>query len=262
MNPFPSLPPLLAREIAAKIRRGLPPPHEDTPASVEARDALAFATVAALQPGNALEALLAVRVVIADAHALDSLAAANESRADAPAALRCRNWSLAMMRQTQQAMRLLLRAQAERAAARPAVAAPAAVGPGPRPDHETPGLAPRLAPAMPAAAPTMPAAKPTKPIANPAKPTAAPAMPAAERAKPAAAPAKPAAPSARPTAALATPPAVSPAAAAAPPVRATANPPTRPHPPSLTPTVAALLGSTSALSWGPATTRPSISRAA
>jgi hypothetical protein len=114
MYPFPNLPPALSREIFAALCRSLPQPVDDTQQARDARDTMAMAAVAALDPDDTAEAMLAVQVVVAEAHARDCLRLATEHRDDLPTACRCRAQAASMMRQMHQALRVLRQTQALR----------------------------------------------------------------------------------------------------------------------------------------------------
>lgn len=114
MYPFPNLPPALSREIFASLCRSLPPPADETQQARDARDTFAMAAIAALDPSDTAEAMLAVQVVTAECHARDCLRLATEHRHDLPIAFRCRSQAAALMRQMHQALRALRLAQAQR----------------------------------------------------------------------------------------------------------------------------------------------------
>ena len=142
MYPFPALPPRLSRDVFAELCRSLPDPHDDSAEARDSRDTIAMAAVAALGPADITEALVAVDVVAAQAHARASLQDANRHRADIDKSLRCRAQAASMMRQGQRAMRELRLLQSLRPAEQPdlpeAVAEevplpPAAPQPGLRP---------------------------------------------------------------------------------------------------------------------------------
>ena len=69
----PDFPIALAREVFARLCTSLPPPRDGTPEARAVRDDLAYAAVGAYYPVDAGEAELAVQIVAANAHALDSL---------------------------------------------------------------------------------------------------------------------------------------------------------------------------------------------
>jgi hypothetical protein len=100
-----TLPPSIAREVFANLCASLPPPRADTPEARAARDEVAMAAVAALHPTDALEAMLAADIVLAEACYTDSLRQAGECRSDFAATSRCRAQAMGMLRQ----MRGLLR---------------------------------------------------------------------------------------------------------------------------------------------------------
>lgn len=114
MYPFPYLPPTLSREIFAELCRSLPPPADETQSARDARDTIAMAAVAGLNPADAAEAMLAVQVVLAEAHARDCLRLATKHCNDLPTAFRCRSQAAAQMRQMHQALRALRQSQAIR----------------------------------------------------------------------------------------------------------------------------------------------------
>jgi len=96
------------------LRSSLPAPVPTTPESLIRRDNAAIAQVASLLPANASEATLAGQYVVANAHAIDCLQEAREPGIARELALKCRAQAASMMRQSQGAMRLLLRMQATR----------------------------------------------------------------------------------------------------------------------------------------------------
>src|SRR4051794_31825154 len=92
----------------------LPPPLADTADSRRRRDHAAIAAVAALLPVNAAEANLAAQHVAANAQGMACLRLANDPGAEPAFALKCVAQAAGMMRQSQGALRLLLRIQAAR----------------------------------------------------------------------------------------------------------------------------------------------------
>ena len=74
----------------------------------------AIAAVAALHPADAFEARLAARIVAMDAHAADGLRLAGLAAADPMEQRRCRAQAASMARQSDAALRALLRIQATR----------------------------------------------------------------------------------------------------------------------------------------------------
>ena len=131
MFTLPNLPPSIAREVLANLCATLPPPLTETEEARVSRDVAAMAAVAALRPGDAFEALLAVEVVIANAYAGDCLRLAIEHRDDFTKTLRCRAQACAMMRQVQRTLRTLQQMQAARLTAIPAAAPGASQQPRP-----------------------------------------------------------------------------------------------------------------------------------
>jgi hypothetical protein len=114
MHALPGLPASVSREVFATICASLPPPATDAPEIRADREDTAMAAVAALHPADAFEALLAVRIVVAEANAVDSIALSMQYRNDLAATLRCRAQASAMMRQAQSALRSLRQMQAAR----------------------------------------------------------------------------------------------------------------------------------------------------
>jgi hypothetical protein len=94
MHSLPNLPASIAHEVFARLRRYLPEHPTDTPE-----------TLAALHPTDALDANVAVDIVLAEANYADSLRLAGEYRNDISATLRCRAQAASMLR----GMRSLLR---------------------------------------------------------------------------------------------------------------------------------------------------------
>lgn len=117
MDPFDKIPEKIASFILAQLYRALPPPIDDRPESLEARDLIAMAAIAKLGPVNTAEASLAVHAVAAQAHATDCLIAINENRDDFRRAGQCRAQSALMMRQSAQTLRELRELQERRIAA-------------------------------------------------------------------------------------------------------------------------------------------------
>jgi hypothetical protein len=152
------------REYFAELCRELPPvPDEDLEARA-ARQNSAMDAVVALHPENAFETRLAVRIVSTDAHAADALRAAALAAGDFEKVRQCRAQAASMARQSDAALRALLRIQTTRekqeAAIHPAAMARAGYWfkevsvPGPDPD---PGPAPDPDPAP---SPTQPKSEP------------------------------------------------------------------------------------------------------
>jgi hypothetical protein len=156
------------REYFAELCRELPPvPDEDAEARAT-RQKSAMDAVAALHPENAFEARLAVRIVSTDAHAADALRSAALAAGDPERVRQCRAQVASMARQSDAALRALLRIQTTREKQEAAMH-PAAMGragywfkevsapgpdrdPGPAPDHD-PGPTPAQPKPEPKSAP-------------------------------------------------------------------------------------------------------------
>ena len=113
-TPHPDAPAASRCEIFARLCGELPPPVADTPDLRAKRDEDAMDAVEALHPGDAFEARLAVRIVAMDAHAGDSLRSAGLAVNDPMEVRRCRAQATSMARQSDAALRSLLRIQAIR----------------------------------------------------------------------------------------------------------------------------------------------------
>ena len=100
------------REIFALVCSMLPPSPDDTPDTRAAHERGAMDAVATLNPYDAFEARLAARIVGMDAHAADSLRSAGLAAADPAEMHRCRAQAASMARQSDAALRSLLRMQA------------------------------------------------------------------------------------------------------------------------------------------------------
>ncbi|HXA21187.1 MAG TPA: hypothetical protein VNW90_02725 [Acetobacteraceae bacterium] len=94
-----TLSPSISREAYARLCSSLPPPVPDTPESRAARNDIAMMAVADLRPATAYEARLAVDVVAADAHAMDSFRLAAQHSDELAIVFRCRAQAASMMRQ-------------------------------------------------------------------------------------------------------------------------------------------------------------------
>ncbi len=103
-----------AREGFALLCAELPPPPDKTPEARTARERGAMDAVFTLNPENAFEARLAVRIVAMDAHAADCLRLAGLAADDPMEMRRCRAQAASMARQADAALRALLRIQATR----------------------------------------------------------------------------------------------------------------------------------------------------
>jgi hypothetical protein len=104
----------ITREIFASLCRALPRLVVDTPDNRASRDEFAMDAVTALHPTDALEAKLAMDIVIADAQASESFRLADECRADIDTATRCRNLGKALLNEMRSLLRDYRRLQAER----------------------------------------------------------------------------------------------------------------------------------------------------
>ncbi len=91
--------------------RDLLPPISASQADIARRDNAAIAQVASLSPANAAQAALAAQYVAANAQAMECLRVTRDPATTAEVALRCTAQAASMMRQSQGAFRLLLRAQ-------------------------------------------------------------------------------------------------------------------------------------------------------
>ena len=132
------------REYFAELCRELPPVPDEDPEARAARQNSAMDAVVALHPENAFEARLAVRIVSTDAHAADALRSAALAAGDPEKVRQCRAQAASMARQSDAALRALLRIQATREKQEAAMH-PAAMGragywfkevSAPGPDHD------------------------------------------------------------------------------------------------------------------------------
>ena len=96
------------------LSTSLPPPRDASPEALHRRNESAIAQVAALCPANAAEAALAGQYVAANAQAMECLRLTNHPDTDMVMALKCNAQAASMMRQSQAALRTLLRTQAAR----------------------------------------------------------------------------------------------------------------------------------------------------
>src|SRR5271165_6356860 len=102
------------REFFAMLCKTLPPSPGDSPDARAARERSAMDAVVALHPDDAFEARLAVRIVAMDAQCAASLHAAGLAVDDPMELRRCRAQAASMARQSDAALRSLLRIQATR----------------------------------------------------------------------------------------------------------------------------------------------------
>jgi hypothetical protein len=102
----------LARaEYYAQHGDALPPCVLDQPEYRQRRRTTAVTAFAALRPGNALEGLLAVQIVLAGAHAADCLREVGFCGEDFARMGRCRAQAASMMRQARATKRILAQEQ-------------------------------------------------------------------------------------------------------------------------------------------------------
>ena len=118
---LPQLPPDIARHTIFLLLEELPPPLTDTAEERAARDASAIASLAALKPGDAFEALLAKRAVATDARAAEALRLASVPKMHPDRVDQCLRQANAMMRASDAALRSLRAMQAVREKAEQAV---------------------------------------------------------------------------------------------------------------------------------------------
>lgn len=104
----------IAREIFADLCSRLPKSADDTEEAIATRARRALDAVLSLHPEDAFEALLATRIVAMDAHCADALRGAAQAAGDADKVRSCRAQAASMARQSDSALRTLLRRQAER----------------------------------------------------------------------------------------------------------------------------------------------------
>jgi hypothetical protein len=114
MYALPNLSASLSREIFADLCASLPPPPNDTPEDRASRDAAAMDAVAALHPTDAIEARLAMHVVVAEVFVMDCHRLASQYRNDITATMRCRAQANASLREMRGLLRDLRRMQADR----------------------------------------------------------------------------------------------------------------------------------------------------
>ena len=100
--------------LVRNLHTSLPPPIPNTQEEIVRRDNAAIAQIAALLPANAAEATLAGQFVAGDMNASDSMRCAHDPTISPERATQCRAQSISMTRQSQSALRLLLRLQATR----------------------------------------------------------------------------------------------------------------------------------------------------
>ena len=111
---IPQLPPRLYYQFIHSLTRALPAPLSDSPEDLARRNEAAVAWVAALHPANIAEAELAVLHVTAAEQSKRCIQIAEGPETSLEWAVKCRAQSNSMMRQSQGALRLLLRVQSAR----------------------------------------------------------------------------------------------------------------------------------------------------
>jgi len=112
-QPVISLPRDAYRHLIFQLR-ALLPPGSDQPEALVLRDRAAIAQAAALCPGNAAQAALAAQHVAANAYAMECLRRTRDPDVTQEVWARCMAQAASMMRQSQGALRLLLKAQSEK----------------------------------------------------------------------------------------------------------------------------------------------------
>ena len=113
-TPDPDTLPANRRAIFAELCGMLPPSVADTPDLRAKHDERAMDAVVALHPDDDFEARLALRIVAMDFHAGDSLRSAGLAADDPAEVRRCRAQAASTARQSDAALRSLLRIQATR----------------------------------------------------------------------------------------------------------------------------------------------------
>ncbi len=111
---LPFLSPSVARYVLDDLFSVLPAPVPDTPEARDARDAAAVSRLVAMRPENAADVMLAVQVIAADAHAMDSLRCANQPGVSIGEFLRWQSVAISLMRASNSSRSLLLRMQKDR----------------------------------------------------------------------------------------------------------------------------------------------------
>jgi len=110
----PEFPAGVYYQLIHPLRLSLPPPLTDSPEDLARRDHSAIARIAALCPANAAEADIAALYVAASEQWKECLRLAQLPEISLLGSLKCRAQANSMMRQSQSALRLLLRMQAAR----------------------------------------------------------------------------------------------------------------------------------------------------
>ena len=96
------------------LSTSLPPPQDASPLALHRRNQSAIAQVTGLCPVNAAETMLAAQYVAGTAHAMECLRLGSLPDTDKVMVLKCYAQAASLMRQSQAALRTLLRAQAVR----------------------------------------------------------------------------------------------------------------------------------------------------
>jgi hypothetical protein len=123
---LPQLPPSVTSYLLESMFSALPLPIPNTPAARDSRDAAAVATLVAMRPANAADAMLAVQIILAQATAMDLLRLANQPSMTIDEYLRFCREATSFMRLATSGRSLLLRIQTarEKAARKPVATAP------------------------------------------------------------------------------------------------------------------------------------------
>ncbi len=157
-------------EYYSELGNSLPPPVLDQPEYRQRRHTTAIEAFEALHPGDSYEARLAVQIVLAGAHAAESLREAGVHREDFAKRTSCRAQAASMMREERAAKRMLAQEQklrlATEAVAGTQAAQPAASAPPPQAEPRTAPPPVQAAPAAPPPAPVPPSVAPLRPAAT------------------------------------------------------------------------------------------------
>ena len=123
---LPQLPPDVTSYLLESMFSALPLPVPNTPAARDSRDAAAVATLVAMRPANAADAMLAVQIILAHETAMDLLRMADRPDVSIGDYLRYCRQATSFMRIATSGRSLLLRIQTDRekAAKRRAATAP------------------------------------------------------------------------------------------------------------------------------------------
>ncbi len=149
---MPSLSAVARHEYYTELGNSLPPPMTDTPEYRQRRLTTAVEAFEALRPGDAYEASLAVRIVLAGGHAVETLREAGVYREDFAKRTSCRAQAASMMREERAAKRMLAQEQKLRLATEAvagAVPEQPALASVPPPQAEPPAAPPPIQAATP-----------------------------------------------------------------------------------------------------------------